>query len=63
VTTSDVERHRHACEVRTVAGWRDTAEQTGDERRAEFLALVEKKRGVEAAQRLRRDVWNLIKGE
>jgi hypothetical protein len=53
----DVERFRHECEVRTVAAWATDAE------RADFLADVEKKRGKAEAQRLRRDVWNLIRGK
>lgn len=52
-----VEQYRHECEVRTVAGWET------DMQRANFLALVEKRRGAAAAQRLRLDVWELMKGE
>lgn len=51
---AEVERFRNACEVRTVAGLES------DAARAEFLADVAKKRGNEAAQRLRRDVWQYM---
>ena len=50
----DDEAHRHACEVRWLAARPTNAA------RAEYLALVEKRRGPEAASRLRRDTWALI---
>jgi len=51
-----LEPRRHAAEVRTVAGFPDNLT------RAKFLQGVEKKRGKEAADRLRRDVWRLMQG-
>ena len=52
-----VEQFRHECEVLTVARWET------DGQRADFLVLVEKHRGKDAEQRLRRDVWDQIRGE
>lgn len=50
------EPHRHACEVRHVA------KLPNHEARKTYLQGVERARGAEAAQRLREDVWNLLKG-
>lgn len=52
----DVEKHRHACEVRAVVA------MESDEARADFLARVEKARGSEAARRLRREAWQSMRG-
>ena len=51
----DVEKHRHACEARAVAGMESNAA------RAEFLRDVAKRRGEEAAERLRRDAWEILR--
>ena len=45
------EAHRHACEVRYLAGMATHRE------RAAFLRGVAKARGAPAADRLRRDTW------
>ena len=53
---NDSEWYRAECEARTAAAW------ATDEERADFLKLVEKHRGPEAAQALRRDIWHVMKG-
>lgn len=50
------EPHRHACEVRHVA------KLANHEARKTYLQGVERARGAAAAQRLREDVWTLLKG-
>ena len=52
---TDSEAHRHACEVRWLAA------RPTDAARAEYLAVVTARRGPAAADRLRRDVWALLK--
>lgn len=47
--------YRQACEVRAVAALPNHAE------RATYLGLVEKKRGGDAAARLREAVWKLMR--
>lgn len=51
----ETEAHRAACEARHVAGMPD------DEARAGFLRQVEKHRGKEAADALRRAAWEIVK--
>jgi hypothetical protein len=48
--------HRHACEVRHVAGMRTNKD------RAAYLAAVATKRSVGEAARLREDAWAMMKG-
>lgn len=50
------EAHRAACEARHVAAMSD------DDARREFLRQVEKHRGREAADALRRAAWDNLKG-
>ena len=45
---------RHECEVREVAG------MESNQARRDYLALVEKKRGLNAATRLREGAWKLM---
>ena len=52
---NDSEAHRRACEARWLAGL------PTDAARADYLALVEKHRGAELANRLRRDAWNILR--
>lgn len=47
-------KFRHECEVREVVG------MDSNEARREYLALVEKRRGLNAATRLREDAWKLM---
>lgn len=48
------ERYRHECEVQEVAS------MPSNEARREYLALVEKKRGINAATRLREAAWTVM---
>lgn len=57
VTDRDTEQHRHECEARFVSA------MPSDAARREYLAGVARRRGPEAAQRLRRDAWVLIQGQ
>lgn len=50
------EAHRAACEARYVAGLES------DEARARFMGGVVKRRGVDAAQKLRIAAWTIISG-
>lgn len=50
------EQHRHECEVRFVRDMRSNAD------RGRYLERVEKARGSDAAQRLRSDAWDLMRG-
>lgn len=52
-TTS--EGYRHECEVRVVA------DMATNQERADYLQGVTKKRGEAAAERLRRDAWEIMK--
>ena len=52
--SDESEAHRHACEVRWLAA------RPTDAARTEYLALVEKRRGPAAANRLRRDTWAFL---
>lgn len=54
-TGCESEAHRHACEVRYVAGMRS------DEDRRRYLDGVHQRRGKDAWQRLRQDVWALMR--
>lgn len=49
------EVHRHACEVRYVAGLPTDATRTT------YLEAVRRHRGVQAYHQLRRDVWRMLK--
>lgn len=51
------EQHRAACEARHVAAMID------DDARREFLRCVEKHRGREKADALRRSAWDIIRAK
>jgi hypothetical protein len=50
------EQHRHECEVRWLAAL------PSNDRRKKYLEGVKQKRGKAAADRLRVDAWNLMRG-
>ena len=50
------EQYRHECEVRHIASWKPDYEKI-----KAHLSLIAAKRGNDAAEKLRQDVWDKIK--